>query len=221
MHVHASRDSRTKLKKTRYVKSGSTEVGAAKGAAAKTKKSSQKKDETAAERVSRLYSYPGGPLVGWLFDEARRRGQDYKDMAAELGVTYGYINQLRSGLRSPAHISQEMADGCARYLGVPTIVVKLVAGRIMLSDFLYPDESEADTLDRALRQVQDDPKVRQLVPYELALFPQDAKKVIALLYSEATGQDVLGVRELPEMLRTLQRAAAIHRESELAVTKTR
>lgn len=206
---------------SRYIKPGRPDVEAAKGAAAKSKANDHTKGEAVAERVSRLYSYPGGPLVGWLFDEARRRGQDYKDMAYELGVTYGYINQLRSGLRSPAHISQEMADGCARYLGVPTIVVKLVAGRITLSDFLYPDESEEDALDRALRQVQDDPKIRQLMPYELALFPQDAKKAIALLYSEATGQDVFGFRALPGMLMSLQRSAVIHCESECAALKKR
>lgn len=30
--------------------------------------------ENLADRVTRLYNSQGGPLIGWLFDEARRRG---------------------------------------------------------------------------------------------------------------------------------------------------
>ncbi|QDZ26585.1 helix-turn-helix transcriptional regulator [Noviherbaspirillum sp. UKPF54] len=115
-------------------------------------------NENAEERVQRLYNCPGGPLLGWLFDEARKRGHDFKDMAAELGVTYGYINQLRTGVRSPSHISQEMAEATAKYLGCPPIVTKILAGRVKMSDFIAPRESEEDTLDRILRQIQEDPR---------------------------------------------------------------
>lgn len=84
--------------------------------------------ETPTERVERLYAEDGGPLLGWLMDEAQLRGQLLNEMASALGVTYGYINQLRNGIRKVSHISNEFARSCANYLGVPTVVVKLVSG---------------------------------------------------------------------------------------------
>ncbi len=103
--------------------------------------------ETAEQRVARLYASPGGPLVGWLYDECRRRGQEYRQMADALGVTYGYINQLRSGVRLVRQISDEFAVNCARYLGVPPVVVKMIAGRIPMSDFVHPREPLEDAVN--------------------------------------------------------------------------
>lgn len=171
-------------------------------------------EEDRSERVRRLYAEQGGPLVGWLLDEARRRGHELKQMARELGVTYGYIHQLRTGLRSLAHISQEFADACAEYLGCPTIIVKLLSGRICVSDFAFRGQTKQDTLDRALRQVQDDPQIRRLLPCNLQQLPREAKEVIVLLYSETSCRDIFDCHELPAIVRWLQRAAIIHDESE-------
>mgnify|MGYP001600330484 FL=1 len=66
--------------------------------------------ESKADRVERLYQSPGGPLMGWVFDEAHTRGHDVKEMAQALGVTYGYINQMRNGIRSTEGISQDFAE---------------------------------------------------------------------------------------------------------------
>ncbi len=175
-----------------------------------------KQEVSAEERVQQLYNSPGGPLLGWLFDEARRRGHDYKTMSRELGVTYGYINQLRTGIRNPAQISQTMATACSRYLGVPTVVVKLICGSITMSDFAVCRESKEEKIDRALRQMQDDPHIRTLLPCNLHALPTAAKEAVVLMYSEATGHDVLKLQELPDMLRWLQRAAVIHDENGFA-----
>jgi hypothetical protein len=174
-------------------------------------------EETREERARRLYAAKGGPLVGWLLDEARRRRQNFKAMSRELGVTYGYIHQLATGLRSTAHISQEFADLCGRYLGVPTVVVKLIAGDIRMSDFAFRQEDEEAEVDRALRQVQDDPQVRQAIPQDLLALPLAAKKAVLLMHSRATGHPMLGLRELPLTVRWLQRAAVVHNEAEIEV----
>lgn len=173
-------------------------------------------NETAEERVERLYKSPGGPLVGWLFDEAKSRRQNYAEMSAELGVTYGYISQLRNGIRSSAHITQHMADACAKYLGVPAVVVKLIAGSLKLSDFVFSDETEEQLLDRAIRRVQGDPQIRYSLPSDLSQLPLAAKKSIVLMYSESAGQEIFGHRELPSMVRLLQSAAMFHDENEAA-----
>ena len=175
--------------------------------------------ESNADRVERLYQSPGGPLMGWVFDEARTRGHDVKELAQALGVTYGYINQLRNGVRSTEDISQAFAEACARYLGgIPTVVVKLLAGNIRLSDFLYRQETEEEAIDRSLRQMLEDPKMRAVLPAaaELASWTLEAKRAIVLMYSEVSCSDFFNTRELPNILFWLQRAAVAHDENEFA-----
>lgn len=172
------------------------------------------KEETQAERVRRIYAAQGGPLIGWLFDEARRRGHDLSAMAKELGVTYGYINQLRSGIRSAQHIGQEMAQACARYLGVPTIVVKIICGRVLVGDFAMPNETEEQMVERALERMTDDPQVRRSIPVDMASLGQDAKKALVMLYAETTNLDFFEARQLPQTLSYLQRAALNHEMNE-------
>ena len=176
-------------------------------------------EESKGERLSRLYASPGGPLIGWLFDECRRRRQEYREMAACLGVTYGYVNQLRSGIRQARHISDDFAVSCAHYLGVPPVVVKMVAGRIPMSDFVTPREPEVDALDRAMAQMLDDPVARRNLPADMSELTLSAKRALVAMYIEASGRDVFGMHQLPEMVRWLQRAAAIHDESEAEVLR--
>lgn len=166
------------------------------------------------ERASRLYASDGGPLIGWLFDECRRRGHEYRQMAACLGVTYGYVNQLRNGIRLTRQISDEFAVSCARYLGVPPVVVKMAAGRIPMSDFIQPHESEEDVLNRAMSRMLADPIARTSLPANLDELPLSAKRALVTMYIETSGCDLLGLRHLPEMVRWLQRSATIHDESE-------
>lgn len=168
-------------------------------------------------RVLGCYRFAGGPLLGWLADEARRRGHTGIAMTEELGVTVGYIHQLKSGHRQLAHISDVFARACARYLGVPPIVVKLLAGRVSVADFLSPTASEPQAIERAFRAMLDDPAVRQLLPLNIDQLPPEARKALVMLYAEVTHTDVFGVRELPTMLRYLQQAAVVHDEnSEMA-----
>lgn len=171
-------------------------------------------NETKSERVERLYKAPGGPLIGWLYDECRKRNTDFRDMAAALGVTYGYINQLRSGLRKTESISHDFAHACSRYLGIPTVVVKLLAGSIRLTDFQYPEESEAQAIDRSLRLMMEDPKVKAVLPAEPGVLTLEAKRALVMMYSEVSSADFFHTRELPNMVFWLQRAAALHDEAE-------
>lgn len=167
-------------------------------------------EETAQQRLMRLYAADGGPLLGWLLDECNLRGQTQKEMAEQLGVTLSYIYQLRSGTRRTAHISQEMARACARYLGVPPIVVKVLAGSLPMSDFVWPAQTEEAAIDRALQGMRTDPIARTLMPTNAKSLPLEAKRALVLMYSESSRQDVLGVRYLPQVLQSLQRAAVIH-----------
>jgi transcriptional regulator with XRE-family HTH domain len=181
--------------------------------AGKLQVKSAAKDETNTQRVERLYSAPGGPLIGWLYDECRLRRLEFCEMAAALGVTYSYINQLRNGIRKTEHISSEFAENCAEFLSIPTIVVKLLANSVKLSDFLQKNETEEEVLDRSLRQMMEDPKVRTALPGDVSLLPVEAKRAIVLMYSEVTSSDFFHMRELPNILFWLQRAAVLHDEA--------
>jgi transcriptional regulator with XRE-family HTH domain len=171
--------------------------------------------ETAQERVARLYRSPGGPLMGWLLDEAHSRNMSQNDMALSLGVTVGYVNQLRTGVRKTENVGQEFAEAASRYLGVPTIVVKLLAGHIKVSDFARKHESQEQVVERALRQVQKDLQTRMSTTVDLSSLPFEAKQAIVLLHSEVSGYDYLNTQELPHIVYSLTKAMMVHCEESL------
>lgn len=171
--------------------------------------------ETPEKRAERLYAADVGPLLAWLFDEARVRGIQINEMVKQLGVTYGYINQLKSGLRRTDCIGQEFADKCAAFLGVPTIVVKMLAGRIKLKDFAWPGEGEEGMLERAFRRMRADPMARQFLPGDDSAITLEAKRALVGLYSEVSGIDVLELRRMNWILQYLQRAAMVQADCEV------
>lgn len=172
--------------------------------------------ETREARVRRLYSAPGGALMGWLLDEASARGHQQLELSRQLGVTVGYLHQLRNGMRQVSHISHDFAKACATYLMVPTIVVKLVSGQIRMSDFAWPNVSEEELVERAFQRLRSDPVVMAVLPVELDSLNYQARRALVLLYSEVSCQDYFALGEVPETVRWLQRAAVLHNESEAA-----
>lgn len=173
--------------------------------------------ETAEQRVRRLYAHQGGPLIGWLWDEARRRGIELQQMAAELGVTYGYVHQLRTGIRRTSTISHDFAKACGDFLGVPTVIVLLLAGYLTMSDFAVRAHSEEDIVDRALAKMLDDQHVRSSLPVDVGMLPLEARRALVLMYAESSGRDLFGLQGLPMCVRWLQRAAEENNENELSV----
>jgi hypothetical protein len=67
--------------------------------------------------------------------------------------------------------------------------------------------------------MQDDPSVRASVHIDLGELDIEGKRAMVMMYAQATGQDLLGLHELPVMLRWLQRAAVIHDENQFAAEK--
>jgi hypothetical protein len=167
----------------------------------------------ARARVSDCYNYAGGALLGWLDDEARKRRHGCAEMARALGVTYGYIHQLKTTRRQVAHISDAFARMCGAYLGVPVIVVKLLAGRVVIEDFLSPGASADEVIERGFRSLLDDPSARELLPLDLHSLTHEARRALVLMYAESTGLDLFNARQLPMLLRYLQQAAIVHDEN--------
>jgi len=160
--------------------------------------------ESPMQRLDRLYRHPGGPLLGWLGDEANRKGHSPTEMSRELGVTYGYILQLCSGIRNVEWVSQGFLDACACYLCVPAIVCKMLSGNIRMSDFLYRADSEQEAVDRCLGQLIDDPERRKLLPTAPMSLEFVAKRALVLMSMGLEKEGLLGVNSLSEIARWLE-----------------
>lgn len=90
----------------------------------------------------------------------------------------------------------------ARFLGVPAVVVKLLAGRIRMSDFACPQEGEEMLIERAYRQLKADRTASQHLPANDAVLSLEAKRALVMLYGETSGVDVLGLLLLTVNFRT-------------------
>lgn len=134
---------------------------------------------------------PGGPLVGALQGCAAERGHMLKELASELGVTYGYISQLRSDLRSVQNVSDDFARKCAKYLGVPLMQVWVLAGKLQPSD-LYPCKvTFASQLANAIEFIGRDKYWGHQLTTELRSMNADSQHMLVKLYQKATGCTLL------------------------------
>lgn len=143
--------------------------------------------ENPSERWKRIYRTTGGPLVAWLLDEAVAQQMDASALARELGVTTGYLAQLHSGVRDPANISREFAAACGVFLGVPAVVVQVVAGHLTLLDFVC-----ATDLDRWAER----------------LAVEGEGEAAQLVGGSKLGRDELWL--LPNMVQVLKSVASVH-----------
>ena len=138
-------------------------------------------------------SRPGGVLLAMLIGRANEVGHQLGDMARELGVTYGYIAQLRGGHRETKHISDIFATACANYLGVPRITVLLAAGRVTPEDIFEEPFEVSRALPRAIEFMKRDPQFGPLMPTELLMGKASAQMqfFVVSLYEKATGRTLL------------------------------
>lgn len=155
-------------------------------------------------------------LIDWLYCTAAARGQTKAEMASHLGVTFGYIRQLATGVRLVEQVSGEFCRACAEYLDIPPVAVMLAAGRITLSDFLMPEVERAPgwQLTAGLERIAADPLVGCLMPPEVWDAPDSVKQLLVALYEDATKQELMPTRQLPVLFRGLQDAAVVLAEAD-------
>lgn len=163
-----------------------------------------------------LASKPAPALLQALYRKAERRGHNKAVLARELGVTYGYLNQLVTGLRQVENVSAHFVRSCAKYLEIPAVAVMLLAGKISLLDFAVPEaaRSPVQQLVEGLQRIADDPVVGYLVPSEVWDAPDSVKALLIALYEDATQQELFPPKRLPAMLQSLQDAALVLAERE-------
>lgn len=138
---------------------------------------------------------PGAALLVWLIKTAIQRGEKMNELASALGVTYGYLIQLKKGIRSTTRISEEVIRSSARYLSVPAIAVRLAAGQVTLSDFDLPGERFSQRVDNGLDFISKDPAYSFLLPPGVEKLSTEVKASIVVLYEGATGARLLSNRD--------------------------
>lgn len=162
---------------------------------------------------------PGALLLATLFTAANERGQQLRELATDLGVTYGYLAQLRSGLRFVAHISQEFVEACAQYLGLPPIAIKVMSGKVDARDFIWPAKQTEEVLNAALLRIQADELIGRMMPASIYNAPQEVKAFVVACYEQACTQDVMPSRALPQLLQDLQRTAVNQADYEVELAR--
>lgn len=125
------------------------------------------------------------PLLKALIAESARRGNNLTELAVALGVTYRRLAQWRTGEADIARASDRVMLASAAYLGVPGVLVLMLSGRISLELLLAPSpEGDAERLQRAMRNLLNEPKFAGIAPRELLQAHPNVQLFVGYLASE-------------------------------------
>lgn len=133
----------------------------------------------------------GGLLIGALVARATQLNHQLKDMAAILGVTYGYIAQLRGGHREIENLSAEFVTAAANYLGVSRAFVLILQDRLPFEEPLELGPNMARLVMPALQFMSQDPEYAGLLPVEVFDMSPESQYFVLRLYEQATGKALL------------------------------
>lgn len=133
---------------------------------------------------------PGAALLAMLYQRANEDGLTLRELAAALDVTYGYIHQLKTGIRDVPQVSNEFVTNCARYLKKPKNHVKALAGKVSYEDDFIVDTLDGE-LDTALAVMYKDSAWGGYMPLSLKGLDRKERLFIIKLYEAATGKVLL------------------------------
>lgn len=148
---------------------------------------------------------PGGLLLAALVAAAARRGHQLSELSGQLGITYGYLAQLRNGTKHVNQVGDDFVKACSSYLQVPRLTVLMLAGRITPTDFFESETMLPPAVERAYAMVCEDPVWGPMQTAELRKASVESRFTVIRLYEAATG-----LRLMPEAInmRTLAESTA-------------
>jgi transcriptional regulator with XRE-family HTH domain len=148
---------------------------------------------------------PGAVLLGWLFRAANDQNLNLQELAKALDVSYGYISQLRGGVREVRGVSGQFLGNCAAFLRVPRISVMIAAGVVSVEDFFdNPEQFDAE-IDTALHYIAQDATFGAMMPVDLMDASKQTKMFVIQLYQQATGRKLLSSEvDLATILTTVE-----------------
>lgn len=145
-------------------------------------------------------SRPGGPLMGALLACAAERGHTLNKLSLQLGFGAGYLQQLRTGVRSVRTISDDFARSCANYLICSPIQVFILAGRITPGDFFESSDAYSGDVLRAIDFICVDREWGHLITNELRSSDIDSRYAVVRLYEAATETVLMRKRTDPTQI---------------------
>ena len=139
-----------------------------------------------------------------LLARANELGQQLHEMAASLHVSYGYISQLRSGLKRTKDVSDEFTTACAKYLDVPRLQVMLAAGKVKPEDLYEDPYDAARSVPRAIEVIAKDTQYGSLMPPQLRQASYELQFFVVTLFEAARGVKLIpGQHSASEMARAI------------------
>lgn len=147
------------------------------------------------------------PLMRVLVAEAIRRGDTLAQLAKQLGVTYQRLGQWRRGEYAIGNVRPAVYELAGQYLGIPTVMVMVMARKIGLMQFVWPDAAPLkDRVALELKRLRQDPFLGAFVPAELAAASPAIQLFVVFLFHELSGQCAQGEHGY-RWLRVLHQAA--------------
>lgn len=134
---------------------------------------------------------PGAVLLGWLFRAANDRNMNLQELAKALDVSYGYISQLRGGVREVRGVGGQFLGKSAEFLGVPRIAVMIAAGVVTVEDFHDSPAQFAAEVDSAIQYIAKDATFGALMPADMLRASMQMKSFVVQLYQQATGRKLV------------------------------
>lgn len=129
------------------------------------------------------------PLLRVLVAEATRRGDTLASLAKTLGVTYERLSQWRRNESAIRNANASVHENAAQYLGVPTVLILVLAGVVGLEQFIWPDKgSIGERVGRELERLRQHPFLGPFVPAELASALPPVQLFVAFLFYELGGE---------------------------------
>ncbi len=130
-------------------------------------------------------------LLKALVAQAAKRGETLAGLAKILGVSYERLAQWRRGDADIRTANARVHRRAGHYLGLPPVVVLVMAGVVNLEDFVWPaTEALPKRLARELERLRQDPFLGPFVPAKLTVADPEVQLFVAFLFHELAGEPV-------------------------------
>lgn len=127
-------------------------------------------------------------LLGALVAQATRRGETLAGLAKILGVSYERLAQWRRGDADIGHAKTAVHEKAGQYLGLPTVLILVLAGVVNLEQFVWPaKDALPQRLAQELERLRQHPFLGPFVPPALSLAEPAVQLFVAFLFHELGG----------------------------------
>lgn len=129
------------------------------------------------------------PLLAALVAQATRRGETLASLSQALGVSYERLAQWRRGDADIGHAQTSVHEKAGQYLGLPTVLILVLAGVVKLEQFVWPaKDGLPQRLAQELERLRQHPFLGPFVPQGLSLAEPAVQLFVAFMFHELSGE---------------------------------